>query len=126
MTCGDSIVAGPISVHTKKSNVNKLGFVMTGWVKVDFKELRIAIEMINNSGDCWMNGIYQTSNDGVGVVGTFELGQSRTADGLTPNAFTDVTANVNGVLYVRFGVNVRNNTGSALDCCWAAIRVDRR
>jgi hypothetical protein len=70
--------------------------------------------------------MYQTSNDGVTVLNTYDLGNARTTNGTTTGTLVDITANIDGALFVRFGARCRNNTGSTQDLCQASIRVDLR
>ena len=88
--------------------------------------VRAAVELRQDSGDCEIQAAAQYSDDGVSWTDAVKLiGALQNGNGTTyPSTYTDITAAVTVRSYVRFGVNVKNGQAGAIQLCNATIRVE--
>lgn len=109
---------GPMTVHTNGTGTY-LFFSMTAVMETSrLKSVKVAIELCNSTGNLTMVAGYQVSNDQLTWTGTTTLMDSQgtpapivslTADGTDfSGEWVEVDAAVEGYLFIRFGVQVKN------------------
>lgn len=97
----------------------------------EWKAARVALELFQSQSALSVTAMYQVSDDGKDFgTSVYTLGSALTADGTNVSSggtdgFIDLT-NLAGKRYVRFGVQVANNSGSNLNTGYAVLRVEGR
>jgi hypothetical protein len=122
-------------VTTKKSTSNGHFYCMTPPMDTaEIGSVRPALEVTNITTDVNVQVAWQLSDDAeiwpatTATPGFFACGTigARTSEGISyATAFEDMAANLTKK-FARFGVWVKNDAGSALETCVAAIRIERK
>jgi hypothetical protein len=124
--CSDpTIVAGPKRVWSQKSATALFNPLTDAISLARINKVRVAFEMANKTEKCTIKGAYQVSNDGETWTNTTEVGSWLTSND-TDYAQSFATLTTNDKRLVRFGVNVKNVSGTETELAYASIRVDFR
>ena len=91
--------------------------------------VRTAVEMAQSSGMIRIEAGYALSNDGKNWEDAVSLtnGAYVEADGEDfATDWDDIATAIKAFVFIRFGVRVRNTSGSKIECCNVYFRVDVR
>lgn len=125
---------GPSVVFTNGTGSYVL-FAMTPAIDTTrVHHVRPAIEMCNSTGDITMVAGYELSNDQLTWTGTatIQIAGPAPAVSLTANGtdhgteWVDLDALIQDYAYIRFGIQVKNTSGSDNELCLASLRLDHR
>lgn len=88
------------------------------------KEVRFSVEVMNAAGSVVAQGYYQVSYDGLTWTSPTPVGVQRESDGVAYG--TTFTALSSTRRWVRYGVRLRNSSGSALNTAYVTLRVETK
>ena len=104
---------------------------LTEWLSTDgIKKVRAAIEMRGATGSCKIQPAYAATNDKDVASGSMDIAaiagtSDLSSDGINyGGGWDDIQDDLDGNMYVRFGVHCARTDGTGLVGCFASIRVD--
>ncbi len=131
MACSNVFAKGPVMVYSAANDTTWLFFPFTGpMTTTGISTTRLALELDNKSGNAQLQPALQYSDDGVTWDAAIYFGNDQTTTERTANGITNETAffDLPGTpkTFVRFGVRIKNSTGTAFAAGLASIRVETR
>lgn len=131
MACSSVFAKGPVLVYSAQDDSTWLFFPLTGAMTSNgIDKVRLALELENKAGSIQLQPALQYSDDGVNwdtavYVGDTQTTTERTTNGTTyESGFSNVPSGAK--TFVRFGVRVKNSSGTGVAMGLASLRVETR